>query len=87
MRDELLSFYLYKQAMEVKNVYRALFFTLLYSTCTVQTQGKYVIIAWIYISLGMYLTVFVSCTYLSLYVLPREFCFPIAYGWWRYEAQ
>ena len=40
MRDELLSFYLYKQAMEVKNVYRALFFALLYSTCTVRTQGK-----------------------------------------------
>ena len=45
MRDELLSFYLYKQAMKLKNVYKALFFALLYSTCTAQTQGKYVIIA------------------------------------------
>ena len=68
MRDELLSFYLYKQAMKLKNVYRALFFIFLYSTCTAQTQGKYVIIAWIYISLGIYLTVSVFRTYLSLYL-------------------
>ena len=83
MRDELLSFYLYKQAMELKNVYRALFFIFLYSTCTAQTQGKYVIIAWIYLSLGIYLTVSVFRTYLSLYLqgAPQGFLFPIAYGW------
>ena len=87
MPDELLSFYLYKQAMELKNVYRALFFIFLYSTCTAQTQGKYVINC-----MDIHIPRDISyCICISYVSQPLStgcslgiFCFPIAYGWLDY---
>ena len=77
--------------MGVKNIHRALFFTLLYSICTVQTQGKYIIIAWIHIPRDVSHCICILYVSQPLdYLLPRDFCFPIAYGWLdyivRYEA-